>query len=88
MKIVVKLGEPLWREIGEKQVTLDLQLDATIEDLISELADQYPALQEFLDQAEIPPTVFLADELVNCETKLKERDSPTLIWAVSGGWVW
>ena len=85
MKIVVKLGEPLWPEIGEKQVILDLQTGATIEDLISKLADHYPALREFLNQAEIPPTVFLADELVSWETKLKQGDSPTLIWAVSGG---
>lgn len=85
MKIDVRLGEPFWRQIGEKQVSLELQTGDSIRDMINELVAQFPVLQEYLNQAEVPPTVFLNDEIVQMDTSLHEGDCPTLMWAISGG---
>lgn len=85
MKIDVKLGEPFWRQIGRKRVTLDLRSGASVQDLINTLGTLHPELKDYLDEAEVPPTIFLNDEIVNMDTTLNEGDCPTLIWAVSGG---
>lgn len=85
MKIEVKLGEPFWRQVGKKHVTVEIQSGATVQDLIAILGKLYPDLQDFLKQAEVPPTIFLDDEIVDYDTTLSEGDCPTLIWAVSGG---
>jgi hypothetical protein len=85
MKIDVKLGEPFWRQIGRKRIILEIPTGASVRELINELVDRHPALQEFLNQEEVPPTIFLNNEIVCMDTSQHEGDCPTLIWAVSGG---
>jgi molybdopterin converting factor small subunit len=85
MKIDVKLGEPFWRQIGQKQISLELHTGALVQDLINELVVLYPALQDYLSKEEVPPIVVLKDEIVEMDTSLHEGDRPTLMWAISGG---
>jgi xanthine dehydrogenase iron-sulfur cluster and FAD-binding subunit A len=85
LKITVTLGEPFWRQIEAKEVTLELKAGATVADMIKALEKRFPALETFLTQADLPPTVFLGDELANPETPLTEDAKPMLIWALSGG---
>jgi pilus assembly protein TadC len=85
LKITVTLGEPFWRQIEAKEVILELESDATVADMIETLERRFPALATFLTQADLPPTVFLGDELATPDTPLTENSKPLLIWALSGG---
>jgi molybdopterin converting factor small subunit len=85
MKIDVKLGEPFWREIGQKEVAVELPNGASVQDLLDRLISRYPQLKDFLDHSELPPTIFLNDEMVSMDTPLNDGDCPTLLWAISGG---
>jgi molybdopterin converting factor small subunit len=85
MLITVQLGEPLWRQVGNKSIELELDELATVGHLVDRLLEQYPLLDEYLANEETPPTVFLNDELVDRETLLKDGDRPMLIWAITGG---
>jgi molybdopterin converting factor small subunit len=85
MKIDVKLGEPFWRQIGQKAISIEIPRGGTVQDLINTLSSLYPDLRSYLNEAEVPPTIFLNDDLADLDTQLHDGDCPTLIWAVSGG---
>jgi molybdopterin converting factor small subunit len=85
MMIKVQLGEPLWRQVGSKNLDLELEENATVGTLIDRLVQAYPSLSESLTNDELPATVFLNDELVDRETPLQDGDHPMLIWAITGG---
>lgn len=85
MNIDVRLGEPFWRQIGQKEISIEVPSGASVGDLINSLSSLYPDLRSYLKDAEVPPTIFLNDELASMDTLLHDGDCPTLIWAVSGG---
>jgi molybdopterin converting factor small subunit len=85
MRITVRLGEPFWRRVGAKQVEVDLPTGATVGDLVTHLSEQYPALREALQDSDLPPTVFLEDEIAEAQTPLSEGARPVLVWAMAGG---
>jgi sulfur carrier protein ThiS len=85
MRITVSLGEPFWREIQAKEVTLDLPEGAKVADLLAVLGQRFPSLGEIMESAELPPTVFLGDRLADADTPLTQGDRPTLVWAMAGG---
>lgn len=85
IEITVQLGEPLWRLVGAKNVTLQLEEKVTVADLIHELGTCYPMLAEYLDDEQVPPTVFLDDQIADMETTLTADDRPILLWALMGG---
>lgn len=82
---MVRLGEPLWRQVGKKSVELEFDERATVEVLLNRLLQMHPTLTEFLANEEIPPTIFLNDELVERETPLQDGDCPMVVWAITGG---
>lgn len=84
-EITVQLGEPLWRQAGAKIVTLQLEERGTVADLIQELGRRYPVLAEYLDDEQLPPTVFLEDQIADLETTLAADDRPILLWPLMGG---
>lgn len=85
MNITVKLGEPLWREAGTKEFPLELPAGSTVAELLSEVCEAYPALREYLVGADVPPTVFVGDEMVEDDAPLTDGASAMLVWAVAGG---
>jgi molybdopterin converting factor small subunit len=85
MKVEVRLGEPLWRQVGNKSIELELEEHATVGILVERLLEMHPSLDEYLANQETPLTVFLDDALVEQETVLQDGDRPMLIWAITGG---
>ncbi len=85
MKVTVQLSEPFWRLVEAKEVTLELSEGDTVADMISTLEEQYPALQAYLSQADLPATVFLDDELAGPETQLTKDARPVVVWPLAGG---
>src|SRR3989304_1850532 len=44
VRVTVRLGDPLWRQIGERELQVDLPDAASVGDLLGHLAGAYPAL--------------------------------------------
>ncbi len=85
IEITVQLGEPLRRQAGAKIVIMQLEENGTVADLIHELGLRYPMLAEYLDDEQLPATVFLADQIADLETTLAADDRPILLWPLMGG---
>ncbi len=85
MKVTVLLGEPLWRQVGQRELEIDLAPSARVGDLVLQLATAYPALGPWLDGAEVPPTIFLDEAVADPMTPLHEGARPMLAWALAGG---
>ena len=49
MVIEVKLGDPLFRTVGEQQISLELDDVATVADALAQLRDTYPGFGEALE---------------------------------------
>ncbi len=85
MRITVLLGEPAWRKIGRKEVQLELPAGATVAHMLHQLAQQHPELGPFLDDEELPPTVFVGEQVADEGRPLQPEDRPALVWALAGG---
>ncbi|HEX9675552.1 MAG TPA: MoaD/ThiS family protein [Anaerolineales bacterium] len=85
MRVTVRLGEPFWRQVSARELTLELPAGATVGLLLDELARSYPALKQALQDEDLPTAVFLGDQLAGPESPLSEGAHPTLLWAMAGG---
>ena len=85
MRVTVRLGDPLWRQIGERELQVDLPDAASVGDLLGHLSAAYPALLPWLAGEEVPPTVFLDEAVADAATPLHEGARPILTWALAGG---
>ena len=85
MRIYIHLGEPLWRTAGVKELSLELAAPATVSSALAALEARLPALWSDLEEGEIPPTVFLGEEIATPETPLTDGDRLLLVWALAGG---
>jgi molybdopterin converting factor small subunit len=85
MIITLHLGEPFWRQVGRREVTLDLAPGATVADALAALAQAYPALGPELSNAEAAPAVFVDDALAAPASPLAEAARLYVVWPVSGG---
>lgn len=83
MQITVRLAEPFWRAVGQRDLKLELGDRARISDLMTHLRQQYPGLAEEIDAA--PPHIFLGEEEADLQTSLSEGDHVQLVWPVAGG---
>ena len=83
MHIQVRLGEPFWRAVGQRNLALELDPGASVASLIALLCRDYPPLAGEL--SEFPPHIFI-DEAPAGETAALTRGAVVhLVWAVSGG---
>jgi molybdopterin converting factor small subunit len=85
MNVTVQLSEPLWREVGAKELTLVIPAGSTVADLEEILSRRYPEVTDYLVGGDLPPTVFLGDELAADDTPLTEGARVTFVWAAAGG---
>jgi molybdopterin converting factor small subunit len=84
MQIHVRLAEPFWRQVGQRNITLELEQDSdTIGNLLDYLRQRYPALTDELEKA--PPLFFIGEEEVDVKTSLVEGDQVHIVWPVAGG---
>jgi molybdopterin converting factor small subunit len=85
MKITVRLGEPFWRALGERQIVLALSPDATISEALKILWRRCPALAAELNSIGAQPALFLNDEVGQPDSRLRDGSTLHILWPVSGG---
>jgi molybdopterin converting factor small subunit len=85
MRVFVHLGEPFWREVGQRDVTVGLATGATVGQALDVLSMRYPALAWQFDTGEVLPTCFVNEELAGLEARLFEGAVLHVVWPVSGG---
>jgi len=72
MVVEVRLGDPLWRAVGERQIRLELNDAATVSDVLDYLRSVYPGFGAALEaggtRVGVPFNFFVNRRLV------KERD--------------
>jgi molybdopterin converting factor small subunit len=84
MIIKVRLTEPFWRQVGQRDITVTLaQNSNTISDLITFLCQKYPGLADELESA--PPLIIIGEEEADTKTKLTDEDQVYFVWPVTGG---
>lgn len=84
MNVVVRLGEPFWRTVGEREVELDLPEGATVAEAIRVLGERHPALAPELG-GELLPAIFFEESEARGDSPLKPGDRLHVVWPVSGG---
>lgn len=93
MQVTVKLGEPLWRAIGHRELTIKLgDGPQTVGDALAALFRTNPALAEEMrphDDGFVPYSVFLDGQQVRggetVETLLSEGAELRVCMAIAGG---
>jgi molybdopterin converting factor small subunit len=81
MRVTVRLGEPYRRQAGAKEIELHLTGEATVGDMLAAVEARFPSLLD----GDVPPTVFLDDQVVDRSAPLRDGAAATLVWALSGG---
>lgn len=80
-KVQVKLGEPLWRQAGNREISLEWE-GGTLLELLEELVARYPSLAGELGGKslltggggeEVPYTIFVNGELVPPQRRPEKR---------------
>jgi len=93
MRITFKLGEPLWRTVGKREVAVDVPPSATVGHALTALATTYPAAGQELHsrdgQADFYYSLFVNDRLVPFANKdqvtVKDGDVITILLPLAGG---
>lgn len=83
MQIHIRLAEPFWRVIGQRNITLELEENTNVAMLLALLQQQYPELTTEFDSS--PPMIFVGEEEVNPEMILKDNNKIHLVWPIAGG---
>jgi molybdopterin converting factor small subunit len=83
MKINVRLAEPFWRSVGQRDLTLEVDEGARVSDVVERLCILYPSLGKEL--AENPPLLFVDEHEVTPENLLVDGNRVYLMWPVAGG---
>lgn len=85
MRVSVRLGEPIWRQVQTKKISLELREAATVGDMLQALKDGYPALNTYLCADEVPLTIIVADDLVSPDSLLADGAEVMIFLAIAGG---
>lgn len=93
MEITIRLDDPAWRLIGQRNLTLDLpDTVRTLEDVIQELGRRYPGLDAELRGQNgdmIPYSLFLNDNSVRWvniqQAEVRAGDRLRVILPIAGG---
>ena len=93
MQIDVKMGDPLWRAVGQRQIGLELTDGATVADALAQLQRTYPDFRASLDaggtRLGVPFNFFVNRKLVKdgdlAQRRLKEGDKLYILAPIVGG---
>ncbi len=91
MRVTVKVGEPLRSAVGSRKVVVELPEGATVADLLSSLAHEYPGFRhEFYErEIDLPYALFLNDGQIKLdeveETPVEEGDTLFIFLPAAGG---
>ena len=94
MVIELKMGDPLWKAVGQKQIKLELADGATVADALAHLRSTYPDFGAALDaaggtQLGVPFNFFVNRKLVKdrdlSQHRLKAGDRLYILAPIVGG---
>lgn len=93
MLVEVKMGDPLWKTVGQRQISLQLDESATVFDAVSLLRATYPdfgaALEAGGTRLGVPFNFFVNRKLVKdrdlARHKLKAGDRVHILAPIVGG---
>ena len=93
MHIQVSMGDPLWKTVGQRRMSLELSGDASVADALATLRSSYPefgaALEAGATRLGIPFNCFVNRRLVKDsdlrQHKLKEGDTLYILAPIVGG---
>ncbi len=83
MKVHVRLAEPFWRVVGQRNLDIELEDGAQVADLLTALKGRYPLLEQEFDEA--PPTIFVNEEEMDANTLLPDDSHVHFVWPIAGG---
>ena len=83
MQIHIRLAEPFWRIIDQRDITVELDRGATLSDLIIELQQRFPALAQEMDTTH--PTIIVGDDEADVDLHLQEGMVLHFVWPIAGG---
>lgn len=83
MNIHVRLAEPFWRAVGQRDIEVTLGPAPRADDLLAALREQYPALGSEFDQT--PPHIFIGDAEAPHDSLLTDGARVHLVWPIAGG---
>src|SRR5438270_3313402 len=91
MTLILKLGEPLWRKVGEKSLKLEVEDAHTLGDIVREMNRRYPGFMAEAQRGmfDLRYNLFVNDTLVQWasidQTAVHDGDKLFVFIAVSGG---
>ena len=93
MHIDVKMGDPLWKAVGQRQVSLELADGTTVAQALAQLARTYPDFGASLDaggtRLGVPFNFFVNRKLVKdgdlAQRRLKQGDKLYILAPIVGG---
>ncbi len=93
MVIEVKMGDPLWKIVGQRQINLELADGSTVADVLTNLQTTYPdfgsALEAGGTRLGVPFNFFVNRKLVKdrdlAQHKLKTGDTLYILAPIVGG---
>jgi molybdopterin converting factor small subunit len=91
--IQVSLGDPLWKSVGQRQISLELSDEASVADALATLRSSYPefgaAVEAGATRLGIPFNCFVNRRLVKDgdlgQHRLKEGDTLYILAPIVGG---
>lgn len=83
MQIHVRLAEPFWRIIDQRDITVEVERGATLLELMIELRKRFPALAQEMDTT--PPTIILGDDEADLNVQLQDDMLLHFVWPIAGG---
>lgn len=91
MTFTLKLGEPIWKLVGEKSLKLEMEEARTLADVVREMNRRYPGFMAEAQSGEfdLPYNLFVNDTLVRWDKveqmPVHDGDKLFIFMAVSGG---
>ena len=83
MNIHVRLAEPFWRSVGQRELDLTLPPASNVDALLILLRERYPRLSLDFDQC--PPNIFIDEEEADAHTPLQDGARAHFVYPVVGG---
>ncbi len=83
MKIHIRLAEPFWRAVGQRNLDIELADGAQLSTLLTTLQARYPSLKGEFDEA--PPIIFVNEAEADANTWLTDGSHVHFVWPIAGG---
>lgn len=83
MIVKLRLSEPYWRTVGQRELELNMDPGNRVGDLLALLSKQYKGLEKEMEEA--PPVIFVEEVEAGLETELADGAQVHMVWPIAGG---